>query len=324
MWTKILALLLLACGLLLSEAGIHAQPEFPQRPIRMVVPFVAGGGADFVSRSIGQKLEESLGQKIVVDYRAGGGGMIASDVVAHAAPDGYTLYMAGSTFTSAPSLHKKLPFNPYNDFAPISLVTVTPGVLVVHPSLPVRTVKELIALAKVKPGELTYGSAGIGAASHLAGEQFNLLAKIDILHVPFKGSSQVSVSLLGGEIFIAFINPVSILANIRAGRLRALAVTTTERSPLLPEIPTISEEGVPGYDNKIWTGVLAPGRTPEAILLRLNSELHKALRSSDVVKRLAADGAIPSPSSRKQFETFLKTEMEKTSQLLKRAGVVPR
>lgn len=315
---------LAGCALLTIATTAIAQLQFPQRPIRIVVPFVAGGGSDFVSRALGRHLEANLGKPVVMDYRPGGGGMIASDVVAHAAPDGYTVYMAGSTFTSQPSLHAKLPFDPLKDFAPISRVSVTPAVLVVHPTVPAKTVKELVALAKRRPGELTYGSSGVGSASHLAGEQFKILANINLLHVPFKGSAQISASLFSGEVFVALINPISIRAAIEAGRLRALAVTTTERSLMLPHLPTIAEAGVPGYDNAIWTGLLAPAGTPQPILLRLNEEVRKALQSPDVVNTLAGNGARPSPTTPEQFMAYIKSEIERTAQIIKRAEIAAR
>lgn len=315
----------IACHLFLSLSVTRAWAEqrFPERPIRLILPVAPGGGGDFVARVAGQKLTESLGQQIVVDHRPGGGGVIASSIVARAAPDGYTLYLATPTFTSAPSLQKELPFDPFNDFTPISLVSVTPAVLVVHPSLPVKTVKELIAWARRHPRALIYGAAGIGSASHLAGEQLKMLANVDILHVGYKGSAQVSISLLSGDIALAIINPVSILPSIKAGKLRALAVTTTMKSPLFPELPTISESGVPGYESSIWTGLLAPRAIPTAIVSRLNSEIDKALRLPDVTQRLMTDGTIPSPSTAEQFSVFLKTEIEKTSQIVKRARIAP-
>lgn len=308
-------------ALLMVAATAIAQPQFPQRPIRIVVPFVAGGGSDFVSRALGRHLEANLGKPVVMDYRPGGGGMIASDVVAHAAPDGHTIYMAGSTFTSQPSLHAKLPFDPLRSFAPISRVSVTPAVLVVHPTVPAKTVKELVALAKRRPGELTYGSSGVGSASHLASAQFEILANIKLLHVPFKGSAQISASLFSGEVFVALINPISMMSAIKAGRLRALAVTTTERSLMLPDLPTIAEAGVPGYDNAIWTGLLAPGGTPQPIVSRLNEEVRKALQSPDVVNTLAGNGARPSPTTPEQFLAYIKAEIERTAHIMKRAGI---
>jgi tripartite-type tricarboxylate transporter receptor subunit TctC len=324
MQTRILRAAMAACALLAAAANAVAQSPYPSRPIRVVLPFVAGGGSDFVARALGQKLEAALGQPIVMDYRAGGGGMIASDITAHAAPDGYTVYLAGTTFTSQPALHKTLPFDPLNDFAPISRVSDTPAVLVVHPALPAKSVKDLLTLAKARPGELTYGSAGIGSASHLAGEQFKLLAGINLLHVPFKGSSQVSTSLLGGETFVALVNPISLMPNIRAARLRALAVTTKERSLLLPDLPTIAEAGVPGYENTIWTGLIAPARTPPPVLLRLSEEVRKALLSPEVTKILAGNGARASPTTPDQFRAYIKSEIEKTAHIFKAAGIEPR
>lgn len=302
----------------------YSQSQYPQRPIRIVVPFVAGGGSDFVSRALGQRLEAILGQPVLMDYRPGGNGVIASEVVANATPDGHTVYMAGSSFASLQSLHPKLAFNLLTDFAPISAVSVTPAVLVVHPTLPVRSVKDLVSLAKIRPGELTYGSSGVGSASFLAGEQFKMLANIDLLHVPFKGSAQVSVSLLSGETFIAIINPISILPNIKAGRLRALGVTTSERSILFPELPTLAEAGIPGYENTIWTGLMAPGKTPRPIVSRLNEAVRKSLQSPELVKILATNGATPSPTSPEELVARIRNEIDKTARIMKQSGVVVR
>lgn len=318
---RALRFLLLVYFVALSASWVWAQHNYPERPIRLILPVAPGGGGDFVARVTGQKLAESLGQQIVVDHRPGGGGVIASNIVARAAPDGYTLYLATPTFTSAPSLRKDLPFNPFRDFTPISLVSVTPAVLVVHPSLPVGTMKELIAWARKHPGELNYGAAGNGSASHLAGEQLKLLANLNIIHVGYKGSAQVSNSLLSGEIGLAMINPVPILSSIRAGKLRALAVTTMRQSPLFPDLPTIAESGVPGYDSSVWTGLLAPGATPEAIVSRLNAEFQRALRLPEITQRLTGDGTIPSPGTAKQFALFLKAEIEKTAQIVKKAKI---
>lgn len=297
------------------------QQDYPARPVRIIVPFVAGGGSDFVARVVGQKLGEGLGQQVLVDYRPGGGSVIASETVARSAPDGHTLYLAGTTFVTAPTLQKKLSFDPYKDFAPVSRVSVTPGLLLSHPSVPVRTVRELVALAKKHPGALTFGSAGVGSASHLAGELFKMLAGLDMLHIPYKGSSQVSTSLISGEISLALVNPVSTLPHVKAGRLRVLAVTTAERSPLVPEVPTIAESGVPGYENAIWTGMLAPAATPKPIITRLHEELVKTLHAPEVVERLASDGARPHPEDPARFATYLRSEIEKMAKVIRRAGI---
>ncbi|MBI3068105.1 MAG: tripartite tricarboxylate transporter substrate binding protein [Betaproteobacteria bacterium] len=305
-----------------APAGIAwAQQDFPTRPVRLVVPFVPGGGSDFVARVVGQKLAESFGHQVLVDHRPGGGSVIASETVARSAPDGHTLYLAGTTFVTAPSLQKKLPFDPYRDFAPVTRVSVTPGLLLAHPSVPAKTVRDLVALAKTRPGALSFGSAGIGSASHLAGELLKMLAGVDMLHVPYKGSSQVSTALISGEVSLALVNPVSTLPHVKAGKLRVLAVTTAERSPLLPAVPTIAESGVRGYENSIWTGLLAPAATPKAIITRLHAEFVKALRAPEVVERLAVDGAQPHPDSPERFAAYLRAEIEKMAKVIKRAGI---
>ncbi len=289
--------------------------------MRLLLPFVPGGGADFVARVVTRKLTESLGQQIVLDYRPGGSGLIAPDIVAHAAPDGYTLYLAPTSFTVAPALQQKMPFDPLKDFAPITRLSITPGLLIVNPSVPAKTVSELVAYAKGHPGALSFGSAGVASASHMAGELFKLLAQVDILHVPYKGSSQVSTALIGGELSLAIVNPVSILPHIKAGRLRLLGVSTAKRSPLLPDVPTIAEAGVPGYENSIWTGIVAPRATPKPILARLHKELGVALRSPDVIERFATDSASPAFESPEEFAAYLKSDMEKVARTVKAAGI---
>jgi len=297
-------------------APVFAQQPYPNRPIRIVVPFVPGGGADTVARIIGQKFTESMAQQVIIDNRPGGGSVIASEVVAKAPPDGYTVYLASVTFTVAPILNKKVPFDPINDFAPVSRVSITPAVLVVHPSLPARSVQELVQLARSKPGQLSFGSAGIASASHLAGELFKSLAKAEMLHVPYKGSAQVITALLVGEVTLALINPLSALGPVRSGRLRLLAVSTAERSPALPDVPTISEAGVPGYESIIWTGMLLPGATPQPIITRLNSEIAKASRAKDVIERLAIDGSRPVAESPQDFAAFLKAQFAQWGKLI--------
>lgn len=308
------------CVMLCIAGQVNAQ-GYPAKPIRLLVPLAPGGGNDTVARLVGNRLTESLGQQVVVENRPGGAGVIASDIVAKAPADGYTLYLASTTFTAAPSLVKKLPFDTLKDFAPITRLAVVPGALIVHASLPVRSVKELIALARAKPGQVTFGSAGIGSGSHLGGELFKLLARVDLVHVPYKGSSLVTTALLSGEVMTAFTNPISSLPHVKAGRIRNLGVTSAERWPLLPDYPTLAESGVPGYELLIWNGIVVRAGTPAAIIERLHGELVKAVSVPEVMKHLAADGSRPMVQSPDEFGSFLRNEVAKWGRVAKAAGI---
>jgi tripartite-type tricarboxylate transporter receptor subunit TctC len=294
---------------------------YPARSIRLIVPLAPGGGNDAAGRIVARKLSESLGQQVVVDNRPGGGSVIASEIVAKAPADGYTLYLVSTNFTMAQILHDRLPFDAVRDFAPITRVGIAPGGLIVHPSLPVRSVKDLIALAKAKPGQIAFGSSGPGGGSHLGGELFNLLAGVKLLHVPYRGSAMATTSVLSGETQVAFNNPASSLPHIRVGRLRLVAVTSGERWPLLPEVPTIAESGVPGYEVFIWNGLVVHAATPAAIVQRLHGELMEALKSKPVIELLAADGAMPKPETPQSFAAFLSNEVAKWRPVVKRAGI---
>jgi tripartite-type tricarboxylate transporter receptor subunit TctC len=306
---------------MLCVAGQVSAQGYPTKPIRLLVPLAPGGGNDTVARLVGNRLTESLGQQVVVENRPGGAGVIASDIVAKSPADGYTLYLASTTFTAAPSLVKKLPFDTLNDFAPITRLAVVPGALIVHASLPARSVRELIALARAKPGQVTFGSAGIGSGSHLGGELFKLLARVDLIHVPYKGSSLVTTALLSGEVMTAFTNPISSLPHVKAGRIRNLGVTSARRWPLLPDYPTLAESGVPGYELLIWNGIVVRAGTPTAIIERLHSELVKAVSVPEVVNHLAADGSRPMVQSPGEFGSFLRNEVAKWGRVAKAAGI---
>jgi tripartite-type tricarboxylate transporter receptor subunit TctC len=307
--------------MMLCIAGQAIAQGYPTKPIRLLVPLAPGGGNDTVARLVGNRLTESLGQQVVVENRPGGAGVIASDIVAKSPADGYTLYLASTTFTAAPSLVKKLPFDTLNDFAPITRLAVVPGALIVHASLPARSVRELIALARAKPGQVTFGSAGIGSGSHLGGELFKLLARVDLIHVPYKGSSLVTTALLSGEVMTAFTNPISSLPHVKAGRIRNLGVTSAERWPLLPDYPTLAESGVPGYELLIWNGIVVRAGTPTAVIERLYGELVKAVSVPEVVKHLAADGSRPMVQSPGEFASFLRNEVAKWGRVAKAAGI---
>jgi len=295
--------------------------DYPARPLRIVVPLAPGGGNDTTARLIGTRLTASLGQPVIVENRPGAAGVIASETVAKAPADGYTLYLVSTSFTSAPALVRKLPFDPVNDFAPVTRLAVVPGALIVHASLPVRSVKEFIALARARPKEITFGSAGIGSGSHFGGELFRIEARVDLLHVPYKGSALVTTALLSGEVTCAFTNPISSLPHVKAGRIRNLGIGSTERWPLLPEYPTIAESGVKGFEHLIWNGISVRTGTPPAIVERLHGELVKAAAMPDVVNHMAADGSRPMTQSPADFGAFIRGEIAKWVRVAEAAGL---
>jgi tripartite-type tricarboxylate transporter receptor subunit TctC len=295
--------------------------DYPNKPIRLVVPFSAAGTTDFLARAIAQKLGTNMGTTVIVDNRPGAGGNIGSDIVAKADPDGYTLLL-GTVGTHAinASLYKKMPYDTVKDFAPITLVASVPNIVVVHPSVPAKSIKELLALAKAKPGNLTFASSGNGSSIHLSGELFKSMAGVDMLHVPYKGSGPAVADLVGGQVNLMFDNMPSSLPHVKSGRLRAIAVTGAKRSPAVPDLPTIAESGVPGYDSVAWFGVLAPAGTPPAIVKKLNAEIIKVLKSPDVAQRLSSQGAEPAYNTPEQFSAYIKTEMGKWAKVVKASG----
>jgi tripartite-type tricarboxylate transporter receptor subunit TctC len=304
---------------LVASAAAHAQ--YPSKAIRFVVPFPAGGPLDIVARSIGQDVNKAWGQPVLVDNRPGAGGNIGADIVAKAPPDGHTILMgAVSTHAINVWLYKSLPYDPVKDFAPVTLVTSVPNVLVVHPSVPAKTVRELIALAKARKGELNFASGSTGSAGHLAGELFKTMAGVDVVHIPYKGAAPAVTDLLAGHVSLMFDNLASGLPNINAGRVRALAVTTLRRSPFLPELPTISESGLRGFDIGTWFGVFAPAGASREIVTRLNAEISRALRTPVMKERLAALGAEPMPNTPEAFAAFVKTEMAKYRKIVQASG----
>lgn len=286
-----------------------AGADYPAKPIRLIVPLAPGGGNDTTARLFGARLGESLGQPVVIENRPGAGSVIASDLVAKAPADGYTLYLISTSFTAAPALVKKLPFDPLGDFTHLTRLAVVPGALIVHASLPVRSVKEYIALARTHPGAVTFGSAGIGSASHLGGDLFRIRTGVSITHVPYKGSSLVTTALLSGEISSAFTNPISSMPHVKAGRIRNLGLTSLERWPLLPDYPTLSESGVKGYELLVWNGVSVRAGTPTAIVDRLHGELVRAAQAPDIVTHMAQSGARPMTQSPADFGAFVRNEI---------------
>jgi tripartite-type tricarboxylate transporter receptor subunit TctC len=311
-----------ALAALVGFAGAaSAQSPYPARPIRFVVPFPAGGPLDIAARAIGQALTKTWGQPVVVDNRPGAGGNMGAEYVAKSPADGYTLLMgAVSTHAINVTLYSKLPYDPIKDFAPITLVTSVPNVLVVNLSVAATNVQELISVAKAKRGQLSFASGSTGSAGHLAGELFKTMAGVDMVHVPYKGAAPAVVDLLAGQVSLMFDNISSALPNIRAGRVRAIAVTTVQRSPLLPQLPTIGESGLPGFDISTWFGVLAPGGTPPELIARLNSEIVRSLDTPALRERLNALGAAPVTSKPDEFAAFIKAETAKYAKVIRASG----
>ncbi len=310
-----------ASALLTCVPATAQAQEYPTRPVRFVVPYVPGGGVDFVGRTLAQKLSESWAHPVIVDNRPGGGTNIGSELVARSTPDGHTLLVGGVPNTANMSLYKKLSYDVVKDFAPVILLDTAPNVLAVHPSVPARSVRELIALAKTRRGALTYASAGIGSSNHLSGELFRTMAGVDIVHVPYRGGGAAVTDLIAGQISMYFGTTPSTMPHVRTGRLRALGVTTAKRTPAAPEVPTISESGLPGYEQSAWHGLLAPAGTPEAIITKLHAEVARALRSPDVAERFAAQGIDVIGSSPAEFAAFIKQDVAKYEKLVKTAGI---
>jgi tripartite-type tricarboxylate transporter receptor subunit TctC len=318
-------LMIAASAAVLMGAGFVGNANaqtYPTKPIRMVVPFPPGGTTDILGRVAAQKLSEALGQQVIVDNRPGAGGNIGTEAVAKSPPDGYTLLTdPGSTLTINPSLFAKLPFDPLKDFAPITILAAVPNLLVVHPSLPVRNVKELIALAKSKPGQLNYASSGAGQSTHLSMELFKSMAKVNMIHVPYKGSSPAITDLLGGHVLLMFDNMPSALPHAKAGKLRGIAVSTAKRSPVTPDVPTVAESGLPGFEVSVWFAVLAPATTPREIVDRLNGILVKALHAPDVRERLSSQGAEPIGDTPADFTAVMKRDLVKWAKVVKDADI---
>jgi tripartite-type tricarboxylate transporter receptor subunit TctC len=308
----------LACAAAWAQTG-----AYPSRPVRFIVPSAAGGGTDIIARAISLKLAESLGQPFVVENRPGAGQMIGIELAAKSPADGYTILMAASTLAINPIMYKKVSYDPVRDFAPITQAATLPNVLVVHPSLPVKSVAELIAYAKQRPGQLNFASAGIGTSPQMSIELLKSMAGIDMVHIPYKGTSPGVVDLLAGQVLVMAPNLLTALPHIKSGKLRALAVTSTKRTEALPEVPTVAEAGLPGYDSTQWYGVLAPAGTQAQIVARLHGEIVRALRDAEVGKRLAADGAEAVGSTPEEFTAFIKSESEKWAKVARAAGIKP-
>jgi tripartite-type tricarboxylate transporter receptor subunit TctC len=312
---------LFAAATALDPAAGFAQ-SYPTKPIRMMVPFPAGGGSDTLGRVVGVKLSERLGQQIVVENRPGAAGSIGADIVARAPADGYTLLLGStSELVQYPNVNPKVPYDPLRAFSPITLVGTIPLVLVVHPSLPVKTVKDLIALAKSRPGEINFGSAGLGATTHLAVELFIALTGVKMTHVPYKGSPQAVTDLVAGNVQLGIPTMPAALPFIKAGRVRALGVSTAKRASNLPDVPTLDEAGVKGYDTALWTGILAPAGTPREIINRLNAEITQVLTLSDVKEAFDRQGAVAQATTPEEFAAFVKADYAKWAKVVKQANI---
>jgi tripartite-type tricarboxylate transporter receptor subunit TctC len=315
---RLVALLVAA----LAAPAVMAQ-GFPSKPIRIVVPFAAGGAVDVVARAVGQRMADQMGSPVVVDNRPGASANLGAELVAKAAPDGYTLLMGANGLATNVTLFKNLPFDTLRDFAPIARVGYAPLVLVVPPSSPAKSLQELIALAKAQPGSLNYGSAGNGGSGHLATELLRINTKIDVVHVPYKGGAPALTDLMGSRLSFMLINPIEVLSNIKAQRLRALAVASPKRIAMLPDVPTFTEAGVSGYDASVWWGLVAPAKTPKEVVAKLSEEALKALEDEGVKAKLSALGAVIDPAGPELFGKFLKDEIEKWALVIKTSGIQP-
>jgi tripartite-type tricarboxylate transporter receptor subunit TctC len=314
---------LVALGL--ATAGLIAPAcaqSYPNKPLKMVLPFPAGGPTDIVARAMGQGLSEALGHNVVIDNRPGGGGLIGATLAAKSPPDGYTLLLGGiTTFGVAPSVHKTLAFDPVKDFSPVTMATRQPILLMAHPSLPAKSLREFIALAKARPGEINYASSGPGGSGHMAGELFKLTTGINLVHIPYKGAPPALNELVAGQVQVMFGTILAAAPHVRSGRVRGIAITGAERTKALPEVMTFAQAGLPAYDASSWNGILVPAGTPRAIVDRLNTEIVRILKSPNVLERLAQDGADPAPTTPEEFAAFIKAEIAKWAKVVQAANI---
>ncbi|MFN7752911.1 MAG: tripartite tricarboxylate transporter substrate binding protein [Pseudomonadota bacterium] len=305
----------------LASPPVLAQPAWPAKPVRLVLPFPPGGGTDILGRTIGQRLSDALGQPVLTDNRPGAGGNLGAEIVARSAPDGYTFVLVAPGLVISPSLYPKLGFDPFRDFTPVSLVAVIPNLLVVHPSVPVHSVKELVAYARANPGRINYGSGGVGTSNHLGTELIAVRNGLKLVHVPYKGAATAMMDTVAGNLQLITIGTGAALAQIRAGKLRALATLTPGRVANAPEIPTIAEAGFPGMEVLTWYAILGPAKTPGSIVSRLNHELSRIMFEPDVRERLSTIGAEPMKSSPAELTAFMRTEFQRWAEVVKAAGI---
>lgn len=322
-----LAILGLA-GWILTVSGVAygQQPAggaaYPSKPLKMVMPFPGGGPTDILGRLLGQKLTEAWGQNVIIDNRPGGGGMIGGALAAKSPPDGYTLFLGGiTTLVIAPFVQKNMPYDPIRDFQPVTQTTIQPILLMVHPSLPVKTVKEFLALARSRPGQLNYASSGPGGSGHLAGELFRSLTRINIVHVPYRGAPPALTDLMSGQVQVMFGTMLAAVPQVRVGRIRAVALTGPQRSVAVPDVPTFAEAGLPGYDASSWNGILVPTGTLRPIIEKLHGELAKILRAPNVLDRLVSDGPVPVGNTPEEFAAVIKAEQAKWGKVIREANV---
>jgi tripartite-type tricarboxylate transporter receptor subunit TctC len=317
MWNTRLAVLL-AAALLCGAA--HAQ-QYPAKPLRFISPFPPGGGNDTLSRIIGDRLGEQMGQRVIVDNRPGANTIVGTELLAKSPPDGYTLALIPNTFATNPSFYPRLPYDTVRDFAAVGQVAQSPQMLLVHPSVPAKTVKELLALAKSTPGRISYGTSGNGSVGHLATMLLTSMTGVPFMHVPYKGTAAAVADLMGGHIPLMMSSMLGTLPHVHAGRLRIIAITSARRSKAIPEVPTIAEAGVPGYEATLWYGYITAAKTPEAIIRRLNAELATALRNPEVIEKLSTQAVEPSHTSSEQFGALIRTELEKWAKVIKAGGI---
>jgi tripartite-type tricarboxylate transporter receptor subunit TctC len=318
-WNRFLGALALAAGLC-AAAPVQAQ-AYPSRPVRWVVPFPPGGAMDVIARTLAERMSQSMGQQVLIENRPGAGGNIGSEAVARSAPDGYTVMVVSIGHAVNPSLYAKMSFDAQKDFEPVALLAVVPNLLVSHPSLPAKSVREVIELARAQPGRLTYASAGNGTSIHLAGELFASMAKVDMVHVPYKGSGPAVTDLIGGQVNLMFDSITSAQPHVKAGKLRAYAVTTARRSRTLPDMPTIAESGLPGYDLSPWFAVFAPAKTPRPVIERLNAEMLRAMKLPEVQQRFDSIGAETIGSTPEELGAHLQRETALWSRILRERGI---
>ena len=308
----------------LCVASAFAADSYPTKPVRFVITFPAGGPTDVVVRLVGERLTQAWGQPMIIDNRGGAGGIVGTEIVAHAAPDGYT-FLVGTAggMTINPALQSKLSYDPFRDFVPVAMLVQNPQILVAHPGVPAKNVKELVAWAKANPGKINFASAGTGTATHLGLELFKLTTGIDAVHVPYKGGAPATTDLIAGQVQLLFVSIPSVLPHVKGGRLRALAVSTPKRSASAPDVPTVAEQGYPGFDYSNWNALFAPAKTPAPIVKKVNASVVNALRQPDVAQRLSSQGADPAPGTPEELGRYMKADAEKWRKVIKAAGIKP-